>query len=69
MKEVGKPIGRSKGFSMDLLKDRLGRVRIADLDRERLIEFGRERAADGAGPVTLGIDLGYVRTLLAHGAD
>ncbi len=68
MKEVGKPIGRSKGFSMDLLKDRLGRVRIADLDRERLIEFGRDRAAEGAGPVTLGIDLGYVRTLLAHGA-
>ncbi len=25
MKEVSRPIGRSKGFSMDLLEDRLGR--------------------------------------------
>jgi integrase len=68
MKEVGKAPGRSKSFSLDLLKDRLGRVRLADLDRERLIEFGRERADEGAGPVTIGIDLGYVKTLIAHGA-
>ena len=46
MKEVGKPIGRSKDFSMDLLKDRLGRIHLAELDRERLSEFGRERAAE-----------------------
>ncbi len=59
---------RSKAFSLELLKNRLGRVRLADLDRQRLIEFGKQRAEEGAGPVTLGIDLGYVRTLLAHGA-
>ena len=29
MKEVAKPIGRSKRFSMDLLKDRLGKARLA----------------------------------------
>jgi integrase len=68
MKEVGKSLGRSKSFSLELLKDRLGAIRLADLDRERLIEFGRGRASEGAGPVTLGIDLGYVRTLLAHGS-
>ncbi|POR48301.1 PRC-barrel domain protein [Bosea psychrotolerans] len=31
---------------------------MASLDRERLIRFGRDRAAQGAGPVPLGIDIG-----------
>ena len=30
-----------------------------------LIEFGKARAREGAGGMTLGIDLGYIRTLLA----
>ena len=68
MKEVGKQIGRSKLFSLDLLRDRLGEVRLDRLDRARIIEFGRARAAEGAGPVTLGIDVGYISTMLAHGA-
>jgi len=68
MKGVGRAPGRSKAYSMDLLREKLGRVRLADLDREALITFGRERAKEGAGPVTLGIDLGYIRTVLVHGA-
>src|SRR5262245_53251997 len=35
---------------------------------ERLIRFGKERAAEGAGPVTLGMDLGYIKTILSHAA-
>ena len=46
----------------------MGRLRIPELDRERLIQFGKERARDGAGPVTLGIDLGYIKTILSHAA-
>jgi hypothetical protein len=57
LQEVGKPIGRSKSASLSLLEDRLGRLRITELDRGRLILFGKERAREGAGPVTLGIDL------------
>jgi len=68
MKSVGKTPGRSKAFSMDFLKKQLGKIRIADLDRQTLIDFGKARAKNGAGPMTLSIDLGYIRTLLAYGA-
>ena len=58
LQEVGKRIGRSKAASLTFLEHRLGRLRIPELDRGRLIEFGKERAREGAGPVTIGIDLG-----------
>ena len=54
MKEVGKPPRRSKSATLEMLHRELGTLRIANLDRERLIRFGRERAKSGAGPVTLG---------------
>lgn len=41
---------------------------MASLDRERLIRFGRDRAAQGAGPVTVGIDIGMTKLILAHAA-
>jgi integrase len=66
--EVGKRIGRSKAASLAFLERRLGRLRLPELDRERLIQFGKERANEGAGPVTLGIDLGYIKTIFSHAA-
>jgi len=42
----------------------LGRFRISELDRERLIQFGKARAHEGAGPVILG----YIKTILSHAA-
>jgi len=66
--EVGKRIGRSKTASLAFLERRLGRLRLPELDRERLIQFGKDRAREGAGPVTLGIDLGYIKTILSHAA-
>ncbi len=68
LREVGKRIGRSKAASLTLLEHRLGRFRISELDRERIIQFGKARAREGAGPVTLGIDLGYIKTILSHAA-
>jgi hypothetical protein len=65
---VGKRIGRSKGVSLTFLEHRLGRLRIPELDRGRLIQFGKERAREGAGPVTVGIDLGCIKTILSHAA-
>src|SRR5258706_8440691 len=50
MKEVGKAPGRSKSATLEMLQRRLGTLRINDLDRERLIRFGRDRAKEGAGP-------------------
>jgi integrase len=68
LQEVGKRIGRSKTASLIFLEKRLGRFKLPELDRERLIQFGKERAREGAGPVTLGIDLGYIKTILSHAA-
>ena len=68
LEEVGKKIGRSKDASLNFLDGRLGQLRYSELDRERLIKFGKERAAEGAGPVTVGMDLGYIKTILTHAA-
>jgi len=68
LQEVGKRMGRSKTASLIFLEKRLGRFKLPELDRERLIQFGKERAREGAGPVTLGIDLGYIKTILSHAA-
>lgn len=68
LKEVGKDIGRSKTASLIFLDERLGHLRLPELDRERFIKFGKERALEGAGPVTVGIDLGYIKTILSHAA-
>ena len=68
LEEVGKKIGRSKDASLNFLDERLGHLRIGELDREQLIKFGKERAAEGAGPVTVGMDLGYIKTIFSHAA-
>jgi integrase len=51
---------------LEKLKRDLGGILLRDLDRERLIAFGKSRAKEGAGAVTIGMDLGYVRTVLVH---
>ena len=38
------------------------------MDRATLIKFGKSRAKQGAGPVTLSVDLSYLRTILTHAA-
>ncbi|SMF84111.1 Phage integrase family protein [Tistlia consotensis] len=68
MKEVGKAPGRSKAATLDMLKRELGSLKMTDLDRERLVRFGRKRAAQGAGPVTLSMDIGAIRLVVSHGA-
>jgi integrase len=66
MAEVGKSPRRSKAEALEKLKQDLGDVALKDLTRERLIAFGKSRAKEGAGPVTVGMDLGYIRTVLVH---
>lgn len=66
MAEVGKSPRRSKAEALEKLKRDLGDVALKDLTRERLIAFGKGRAKEGAGPVTVGMDLGYIRTVLVH---
>ena len=68
MCEVGKAPRRSKAASLEKLRRSIGQVRVADLTRERLIDFGKTRSKEGAGPVTISMDVGYVRTVLVHAA-
>lgn len=68
MLEVGRAPRRSKAAVLESLKAELGRVRLKDLTRERLIDYGKKRARNGAGAVTLSIDFGYIRTIVVHAA-
>ena len=68
MFEVGKPPRRSKAAVMESLKLSLGSVKIRQLNREKLIDYGRKRAKEGAGPATLAIDFSFIRTTLSHAA-
>lgn len=66
--QVGKPVRRSKSMVLRALKTSLGRVNLKAITREKLIEFGRKRAAQGAGPATLAIDFAFIRAILLHAA-
>ena len=68
MKEVGKAPGRSKDATLAMLKRELGHLKAGELDREQLVRFGRRRAGEGAGPVTLSMDIGAIRLVVAHAA-
>jgi hypothetical protein len=49
MSEVGKAPGRSKFATLAMLKRELGSRNMGEIDRDRLVKFGRERAALSAG--------------------
>ena len=68
MCEVGKPPQRSKAATLATLKRDLGKERIGHLDRQKLIDYGKMRADQGAGPVTLGIDIGVIKMIITHAA-
>jgi hypothetical protein len=68
MREVGKTPGRSKSATLEMLQRRLGALRISDVDRERLVRFGRDRAKEGAGPMTVGMDIGAIKLIVTHAA-
>jgi len=68
MVEVNKPLGRSKDFALRTLNKHLGQVKTPHLTRASIIEFGRMRAKEGAGPATLAADISYIHTVLTHAA-
>jgi hypothetical protein len=68
MKEVRKAPGRSKHVTLEMLKRRLGRKTVVEMDRECVIKFGRARANEGAGPTPLGIDVGVIKLVMQHAA-
>jgi integrase len=68
MKEVGKAPGRTKEATLAALKRELGSVSINDLGRDRIVDFGRRRMRQGAGPSTIGIDVGFIKLVVQHAA-
>jgi len=68
MKEVLRAPRRSKAFTLDALNTKLGKLKLKDLTRERLIQFGKDRAKEGAGPVTISMDIGYIKLVVSHAA-
>ncbi len=68
MSEVGKPLRRSKGYTLNMLREKLGERAIMNLDRQALIDFGRTRVREGAGPPTVGMEISYIKTILTHAA-
>jgi integrase len=64
----GKPLRRSKEAVLRRLENELGHELIGNLTRERLIQFGRKRVTEGAGPATLAIDISFIGTVLTHAA-
>lgn len=59
MCEVGKPPRRSKAATLTTVNRDLGKEGI---------DYGKMRAEQGAGPVTLGIDIGVIKTIITHAA-
>lgn len=68
MSEVGKAPGRSKEATLQMLKRELGPLAMVELDREQVVKFGRKRASQGAGPTTVGIDIGVIKLVVQHAA-
>lgn len=66
--ELGRVFGRSKEATLLRLKDELGATRINNLTRDALLQFAKRRVKQGAGPVTIGIDISFIGTVLEHAA-
>ena len=66
MHESRKPLRRSKSYSLNKLKLDIGHMRIDQIDRETVVEFGRNRSHEGAGPPTIAMDISYLKTILLH---
>ena len=68
MLEVGKIIRRSKNAVLEALKITLGGYRLEEMTRSTLIDYGKKRAKQGAGPATLAVDFSFIGTLMTHAA-
>jgi hypothetical protein len=65
-REIGaiKPFGRNKAAVLESLKRDLGLVPLGELNGERLNKYCAMRRKDGAGGVTIGIELTYIGAVL-----
>lgn len=64
---VAKLPGKTKEATLAMLKDRLGKVKLASLNAVTLRDFIDQRAEDGAGGVTIAADLSFLSAVLKWG--
>lgn len=64
---VAKLPGKTKGATLKMLADRLGKIRLASLNAVTLRDFIDRRAAEGAGGVTIAADLSFLSAVLKWG--
>jgi integrase len=64
---VAKLPGKTKAATLAMLKDRLGKVRLATLNAVTLRDFIDRRTEDGAGGVTIAADLSFLSAVLKWG--
>jgi hypothetical protein len=55
LKKAKKVPGRSKQYTHESLKNRLGKLTLGELTAARFKKFGEDRLAQGAGPATISI--------------
>ena len=66
LKKSGKTLGRTKAATLERLKRDLGELKLAEIDREGIIMFGRVRAKSGAGPATVSMDIGMIKLVMQY---
>lgn len=59
-----KPFGRSKRACLSMIQRQIGAVSMAALTSQRIVKFAQARQAQGAGGVTVGMELTYLTGIL-----
>jgi hypothetical protein len=68
LKKAKKVPGRSKQYTLENLKVRLGWLTFSEMTAARFKTFGEERFAEGAGSATLSMDFSYLHTVIDYAA-
>jgi hypothetical protein len=67
--ELGRVFGRSREHALERSKaSATGKLRVSNISRDTLVQHAKTRVKDGAGPVTIGIDISSTGTILEHAA-
>lgn len=64
MAELDRVFGRSKDATLRRIRHAIGNRRISHLTRDFVVQFANRRAKEGAGPVTIGVDISFLGTVL-----
>lgn len=68
MAELNRVFGRSKDSTLRRIRSAIGSTRVNHLTRDYIVQFAKRRAKEGAGPVTIGVDISFLGTVLEHAA-